>query len=238
MTIGIYCLTFSGTEYVYIGQSIDIESRYTQHLNELRTETANYKLSAAYALFGKPELHILEKCSSSELDLKELEYIKEFNSIEKGLNCYDGIMPKYTNRKGYIPTKSKYDESTYYEVLKLCILDYTMTSGYIAKLTGTDSETVHNIRNLRKHTWLEQKYPEEYAKLREWYNTPLKKYIKETVQPKDPEYYPEVQSPDGKKYLIQKGQARKFAKEHKIPYTGFNKLLNNRSSSCSGWKLA
>lgn len=238
MTIGIYCLTFEHTDYVYIGQSLNIEKRFEEHLTELRIGTSNYKMLAAYILFNKPILNILEECSESELDSKEMAYINEFNCIESGLNCFNGTTPRTDIKKGYLPAKSKYTEETYYKILKACLSYPNSQPKYIADITQTDSITVSGIRNLKSHRWLEYKYPEEYAKLVELYNMPKKEVVRVQKPNKVPEYYPEVISPDGKIFKLTKGTARSFAKEHNIPYTSFNKLLNGKVEHCANWRLA
>lgn len=247
MTIGIYCLTFTGTDYVYIGQSHNIENRYKEHLTELRCGTSNYKMSAAYVLFGQPELTILENCELNELDDYELMYISKYNSVHKGLNCFNGTTPRTEIKKGYIPVKSKYDEQTYYNILKACIANPNSPPRFIAELTNTDSITVSGIRNIKSHRWMEQRFPEEYKQLLIIYNTPKKKIeiqaLKQKVEkpttiPKEKEYYPTILSPQDIEYTLEKGAARQFAKEHKLPYTSLNKLLNKRIDTCAGWILA
>ena len=238
MTTGIYCLTFEHTDYVYIGQSINIEERFQEHLTELRTGTANYKMLAAYVLFNKPNLTILEECAENELNNKELQYISEFNCLEKGLNCFNGTTPRTNIRKGYLPVKSKYSEEVYYNILKACLEYPNCQPKYIADITQTDSITVSGIRNLRSHKWMEYKYPEEYAKLIELYNLPRKEVIPIQKPEKETVYYPEIVSPDGRLFKLAKGTAKSFAKEHSIPYTGLNKLLNGKVEHCAEWRLA
>lgn len=49
MTIGIYKLKLKGLPRVYVGSSVNIESRYKTHVRELAAGTHhNYKLQAAY----------------------------------------------------------------------------------------------------------------------------------------------------------------------------------------------
>lgn len=120
MTIGIYLLKFEGTSHVYIGQSIDIEARYQEHLSNMRRDTCSDKLAAAYLLFGVPELYIIEECSIDELDQKELYYIHEANSINKGFNSFKGVTPR--NKSNFTISKNlKYSEESYYQVLLECI---------------------------------------------------------------------------------------------------------------------
>lgn len=243
MTTGIYCLTFENTDYVYIGQSINIEKRYQEHLTELRSGTANFKMLAAYTLFSAPTLNILEECEEGDLNQVELEYMLEFNSVEKGLNCIYGNTPRSEIRKGYIPKNSKYKEEVYFSILKACIEFPDKSNSFIASLTDTDNISVSRIRTLKSHKWMSTKYPEEYNILinlvssksivykdRDIKNTNTKKL-------KPPEYYPEIVSPDGITYRLEKGLANKFSKTNNLNYTALNKVLNGKLEHHRGWKL-
>jgi hypothetical protein len=66
---------------MYIGQSVYIENRYSRHLSQLKKEThINLHLLRAYKLYGKDkfELIVLEKCTKSDLPIKEQKWINKF----------------------------------------------------------------------------------------------------------------------------------------------------------------
>ena len=65
MSKGIYLLRFKGTDKVYIGQSLNIEYRYRDHLNPANR---SQKLSEAFILYGNPTLEILCEATDDELD--------------------------------------------------------------------------------------------------------------------------------------------------------------------------
>ena len=86
MTIGIYKLIFSDVD-TYIGQSIDIEKRFKQHIYNFKNNLASIKLSEAYKVYGIPILEIIEIAKSAEsLSILEEFYIKyslpTLNSIQ------------------------------------------------------------------------------------------------------------------------------------------------------------
>lgn len=55
MTIGIYALYWEEQDLVYVGQSQDIARRFTEHKRKLKnTSHTNYKVQAAYNLYGIP----------------------------------------------------------------------------------------------------------------------------------------------------------------------------------------
>ena len=74
MTCGIYKLDFNGI-CVYIGQSIDIETRYSTHLRLLRSGNHTKQLLDAYNKYGLPRLKILKECHKHYLDTLESVYI-------------------------------------------------------------------------------------------------------------------------------------------------------------------
>ena len=240
MTIGIYKLSFTDTSFVYIGQSINIEGRYSSHISNMQSNTANYKMQAAYILFGNPKLSILKECLEEDLTKYELEYIDSYNSVLKGLNIINSDTPKNTLR-GFIPKNSKYTEEVYVNVL-LEIIEHPILSNLtISKNTEVEISVVTGIRNLSKHKWLKVRYPQEYAILEELYyskkeveQVPVAPYI---PKPKVLIYYPILVCPDGVEYTIEKGTASTFAKAHNLNYTQLNRVLNNRIPHVVGWRL-
>lgn len=110
MTCGIYLLSFDKIPQLYVGQSINIEERYKQHIRELRAGTHTKKLQRAFINFGMPYLEIIEVCEPQNLDAKELYHIQFWNTIEDGYNNQphaegaasvgeDNGMSLYTNEK-------------------------------------------------------------------------------------------------------------------------------------------
>ena len=91
---GIYKITINDY-YIYIGQSVDIENRWRQHLTTLQNHKhSNHKLQSIYDKFSdKIKFEIIEECDESELDDKEVFYIEQFKSYntDYGLNlCLGG----------------------------------------------------------------------------------------------------------------------------------------------------
>lgn len=238
MTIGIYLLKFQGTDFVYIGQSVNIEARFETHLANMRNNEASYKMQAAYTLFSTPELIILEEVSHDLLDERELFYITKHNSLEKGLNVINGTTPNNTRIPGYIPKNSKYSEIDYYNILIECITRPSLSNRDIADATGTDINTVGALRRLSSYKWLKTRYPEEYATLENLQLVSKKSVIKEKVSTiTDKKTYPDIISPDGRVYKLVFGEVTKFAKAHGLNYTALNKVLNRKLDHVSGWTL-
>jgi group I intron endonuclease len=87
MTIGIYKIINDINSRIYVGQSIDCETRWKGHLYEA-AHRANTVIDSAIRKYGQEhfKMIIVEECSTFELDDKEREWIEKEESYEKGYN--------------------------------------------------------------------------------------------------------------------------------------------------------
>jgi group I intron endonuclease len=85
--IGIYKITNKNNGMVYIGQSDNIERRLLEH-KQKRTQTIDNYINVLG--IDNFDFEILEECSLKDLDVKEIKYIKKYDSQEKGYNIQDG----------------------------------------------------------------------------------------------------------------------------------------------------
>lgn len=85
---GIYKITNRINGKAYIGKSTDIKYRWLQHLNNTNKSKFQYALACALRKYGKDNFdwEIVECCSESELDDKEIFYIAKFNTFN-GDHC-------------------------------------------------------------------------------------------------------------------------------------------------------
>lgn len=95
MTIGIYSILNKINGKIYVGQSIDVETRWRNHKNELnRNNHNNSHLQSAWNKYGEQsfEFNLLEKCNDNKLDDNEIWWIDYFNSADnsKGYNFSSG----------------------------------------------------------------------------------------------------------------------------------------------------
>lgn len=86
MTTGIYKITNLVTNKVYIGQSVNIERRWAEHKARAFDSHNNCFHLPLYRSIRKHGLNsfqfeILCRCSEEELNMKEAEYIQQYNSI-------------------------------------------------------------------------------------------------------------------------------------------------------------
>ena len=95
---GIYKITDINDMKCYIGQSVDIANRFTQHCRcgcGIKTPKDN-KLYAAMLKEGLDQFtfEIVELCPQEELNEKEKYYIDVYNSVNYGFNSQDGVNGK------------------------------------------------------------------------------------------------------------------------------------------------
>jgi hypothetical protein len=84
MTSGVYRLTFSnGADY--IGKSVDIATRWKQHMDKLR---AGKLMQAAYDSWGEPNAEILVRCHEDHIDIVESCLISRLRP------CLNSTIPK------------------------------------------------------------------------------------------------------------------------------------------------
>lgn len=87
---GIYKITCTGNNKVYVGQSVAIKRRWREHQKALKNGSHyNKYLQRAYDKYGEQSFvyEILEQCPSSKLNEREAFYIYFFNSFKDGFNC-------------------------------------------------------------------------------------------------------------------------------------------------------
>ena len=90
--IGVYMIKNTVNEKYYVGSSVDIESRWKQHIKCLDNNTHNNKhLQNAWNKYGKDkfEFLILEETSLQDVRDRETYYLKKFNCVDNGYNLID-----------------------------------------------------------------------------------------------------------------------------------------------------
>ncbi len=161
---GIYCIYFKcNNNKYYIGQTINFKIRFNRHLNDLKNNChSNKELQNDYNIYGTPEIEIIEVVTEySLLDDKEIFWIDTFDAY---INGYNKTLGGKSTGFGENNPNALYSEEIYYEILKKLI--YTdSTYLEIAKELKVSNRVVGTIGMLTSHSWLKEKYPEEYALL-------------------------------------------------------------------------
>lgn len=90
---GIYKITI-GDRYIYIGQSMDVENRWKQHLNKLKANKhRNIKFQNVFNKYPDSiKFEIIEECDVDKLDEREMHWIAFYRSFgsDHGLNMSIG----------------------------------------------------------------------------------------------------------------------------------------------------
>lgn len=93
MLIGIYQIKNLINGKIYIGQSIDIEKRWSTHRTELKYNNHhNIHLQSAWNKYGEDnfEFSVLEECNFDQLNQREIYWISKLNSYKDGYNLTSG----------------------------------------------------------------------------------------------------------------------------------------------------
>lgn len=231
MTIGIYCLEFKNTDKIYIGQSREIERRYTTHINNMVNNKAKGKLQEAYDTFGLPNLKILLECSVEELNIAEIEAISIFNSINAGFNTAEGG-GEFPCLIGNSNPATKYSEESIINAFNYIIDNPNKSLNIIATEINIHRSTLKNLNNGTSHRWLKDRFPEKYAILesqREFRRKACNS-LKHRNLP-----IPKTKSPDGVEYVVE--NITQFAKEHSLNRGAFGDMLKGNTKHHKGWTL-
>ena len=231
MSCGIYILKFNGTDKVYVGQSVDINRRFTVHLGKLKNGNANYKLQEAYKLFGNPTLEILCECSRQELNYIELEAFNVYDSVNNGYNI---ATEPDVHLEGHRNGAAKYTKEEIEGVFEL-LLDINNRYVDIHLNSGVSIATIRHIANGEAHTWLKEAYPDKYLVLESMRG--VARQSEGNSAKSRGIVYPPIVSPEGIEYTVT--NAASFAKEHKLDASALVKVLKRRPKyySHKGWKL-
>lgn len=237
MTCGIYKLKFNGTDKVYVGQSVNIENRYRQHITNLGNNKASPKLQEAFTRYGIPNLIILLECSISDLDANEEEAIQIFSSVLNGFNHYSSAYeaPTYSGH-GY--GNSKYSKEQIEEVIEL-LLTSSMSIVEISEVTGITHNTVGNLSRAESHPWFWELHPDKKTEMLKLLPNRVpngRKIVSDKLSAKSRGIiYPSIMSPEGEVFTID--NAYSFAKSKGLAPNHFQEVLNGHRKTHKGWKL-
>jgi hypothetical protein len=98
MTTGIYKLTFRSGK-VYIGQSVDIETRWKQHYDKFSKGTAAKPMQVEFNREGFPNPEVILECHKDHLNMMEAMYINAY-ILSYGTKVLNSTIPKdYSNKE-------------------------------------------------------------------------------------------------------------------------------------------
>lgn len=231
MTIGIYSLYWEDQDLIYIGQSVNIERRWKEHIRDLsRRIHTNYKVQNTYNLYGLPIMNIIEETELEFLNTKEISWTKEFDSLNSkhGLNIVEaGISGWGTNSNN-----SKYSRIKILRIFSR-LYSSSLSQDKIAIIEKVPRWVVKDIKMGAAHIWIQKLWPEKYT-------TMFNRSDVRTTEVTD-EYF-ELVSPLGDTYCV--NNIREFCKLHpllsdNITSSSLNirRLRRKERASYRGWKL-
>lgn len=134
---GIYKITNTINGQCYIGQSIDIATRWRHH-KSYPLAASHYPLYRAFDKYGLDNFtfEVIEECRPSELDNKECDYIKKFNSYLDGYNQTCG-----GSSGGHIVKLSNEDLEIIYDLL----INSSISQNEIAEIFSVGPDTISEI---------------------------------------------------------------------------------------------
>ena len=227
MSCGIYILRFKDTDKAYIGQSSNIEARFTNHIWSFNTGNASKKLQNAFKEYGTPVMEIILECDTHELDAAEVEAIEIWDSIENGFNtCVGG--GAFPVLSGENHPNAKYNKEQIIYIFTNLTSDAPSTHTELSKLTGVDVSTISHVSTGQTHRWLEEIYGEVYLK---FINRPKKVRDAKSLR----KNYPQIINKEGDIHTVE--NTHTFAKEHGLDQGNLHKLLTGKSKTCKGWKI-
>ena len=89
MRTGIYSITNTITNKIYVGSAVNIDLRWKEHLNDLRkNKHHSIKLQRAFVKYGEANFifDVIMLCDKSELIVNEQTFIDKLESYKKGYN--------------------------------------------------------------------------------------------------------------------------------------------------------
>lgn len=241
--IGIYKFENNITHNIYIGQSINIEKRYKDHLSRAKHNNKgnneyNTPLHRAIRKYGIENFtfSIIEECSKDILNDKEQYWIDFYDSFENGYNLTSGGEAQEASRKFdemFISQIQKIllnTDETYNEISN----KYDISTGRISEINtgkvGYNKDFSYPLRKRKKYVC--EKCGKEiykgsklciycYNLSRRKTKRPSREELKEMIR-----NIPFIQI--GKKYNVSDSTIRKWCDSYNLPRT--KKQINNYSN--------
>lgn len=197
----------------------------------MRRGTSSKKLNTAFNLYGVPTIHILCECGVEELDTFEVETIQIYDSINNGFNT----LKEPGNRldlQGELHGRSKHSNEEVLLAFHALLNNPTCTFNQVSKITGVGYSTVKHIAAGTSHTWLKEKFPEEYLKLVSILGSRMKTAKTAKVSGI---ILPKIISPLGQVFEVD--NINGFAREHSLDVSALHRVLHRKAKTHKGWKL-
>ncbi len=228
MTRGIYKITLGIDSKVYIGQSLNIEERTSQHKSLLkRGKHYNFKLQNDYNITGTFVYEIVEICSVTDsLYDREKFYMSLYSCLESGYS----IAAAGISGSGINHPSNVYSKEQILEVVDLC-LDPKNQYKHISEITGVSISTIRHLADRSVHYWLEELIPDkciELVRIRD--NRLRNSFLRSTKQYQ----YTSLISPEGIVYSITNISA--FGRKHGLDSNKLGEIMRGTRNTHKNWR--
>lgn len=238
MYSGIYALYWWNQDLVYVGQSQNMSSRKVEHFRRMFNGThSNYKVQAAYTLYGEPDFILLEECSILDLNRLELFWQNELNS----LNSLDIVKAGQVGL-GHASNASKYSKILLLRVFSCLYKNNLKTFTNIAtRCNLVSTSLISDIYKGKSHLWLKHEYPEKYSAMQ------AVDYKSQSAWGSNFKDYASLIAPDGRLFRIDESVLNTSIdiQQHYYPgesvevvRKGISRVLSGIRKSWRNWKLA
>lgn len=155
MAIGIYKITNKVNNKCYIGQSVDINRRFSSHKTAAKNQV-KYPFYEAINKYGIENFNfdILEECGKEELNEKEKYWIQHYksNNSEYGYNLTDG-------GQNFAINLCKLTEEDAIIIIDMLINKPEMSQNDIASMMSVGADTISEINNGKTRIQNNIEYP-------------------------------------------------------------------------------
>lgn len=167
--IGIYKLVNNINKKVYIGQSLNIERRYGEHLRSAQPEKYSCKnerdsktpIHLAMQKYGVKNFTLVVLCECTQEELNEMEryYIKFYHSNDKkyGYNITEGGQDNFALKRAQ-HSQAKLSEKNIADIKKM-LINNICTNQEIAKRFNVSPATISLINNGKIWNEENEQYP-------------------------------------------------------------------------------
>ncbi len=155
----IYKLNFNGTDKVYIGQTVNLDSRWRSYMYLYKKGALPKKLQEAFDTYGKPCMEVLEEVKEgTKLSDREIYWIDKYRSKDQGFNTRGGG-PCGAGLTGELNGRAMYSNKQVLDAAEL-IAYSDLSYKDIAKSTGISLQGVSQIAIGARHAWVKTEFPE------------------------------------------------------------------------------
>lgn len=201
--IGIYKITNKITSQSYIGQSVNIERRWSEHCRYSKSDKS--LISKAISIYGKDNFifEVLCECSIDELDKNESYYIHHYNTIT----------PNGYNVESVICGNSRFSRQKDLDIQNIIndIKTSDLSLSEIAQKYKTSKSTITRINKGQTHYIDGESYPLRNTNHRKLIK-PEREYLKQMIRIYS---FCEI----GRKLGVSESSIRDWCKTYNLPST-------------------